>query len=346
MQRYSAIPTSIICGFLGAGKTTAIQYLLQQCPENERWAVIVNEFGQVGIDGELLKNNSVTVREIPGGCLCCVGSQSLNVGLNQVIRSVNPHRIIIEPTGLGHPANLIASLRGEHYRSVLDLKAVITLLDARQLCNEKYTAHETFIDQVQMADILVASKSDTYTEKDRQLFYDYAASLNPAKLKLAMIEQGRLDINWLELAGDETRSAVFPGSHLHHHEHSSEHNHTLDSSGWLQVEGRADGFVSSGWRIDRSTVFLYISLHNWLTTKLGSLSLDRVKGILRTEQGWLSINMTRQDSTLELLSQDDQQYKQSRLEIILMQGSQPVNFSELNQQLLDLRIIKDDHDYA
>ena len=138
LSQFSNIPTNIISGFLGAGKTTAIRYLLENKPSSERWAVVVNEFGKVGIDGALLKNDTVEIKEIPGGCLCCVGSQSLNVGLNQIIRNVHPQRILIEPTGLGHPKRLIDSLTGGYFKSVLDLKAVICLLDARQLKNQKY----------------------------------------------------------------------------------------------------------------------------------------------------------------------------------------------------------------
>ena len=346
MQQYKAIPTSIIGGFLGAGKTTAIQYLLQQRPANERWAVIVNEFGQVGIDGELLKNDQVLVREIAGGCLCCVGSQSLNVGLNQVIKSVNPHRIIIEPTGLGHPAKLISNLRGEHYASVLDLKAIIVLVDARQLSNQKYTTHETFIDQVQLADILIASKMDTYSEVDSQLFYEYAASLKPAKSKLAMVEQGRLDLAWLDLPANLNRSPQFPGSHQHQHsaraEHGLEHVHGKDNKTptWLQVEGRADGFVSCGWQIQADICFYHDRLCDWLETITSELSLDRVKGVLRTEQGWLGINMTDKDQQLQLLSQDAQAYNASKLEMIAVENRQLPDFIDINQQLLALNMIK------
>ncbi len=352
MQQYTAIPTSIIGGFLGAGKTTAIQYLLEQRPTNERWAVIVNEFGQVGIDGELLKNEQVLVREIAGGCLCCVGSQSFNVGLNQVIKSVNPHRIIIEPTGLGHPAKLISNLRGEHYASVLDLKAVIVLVDARQLSNQKYTTHETFIDQVQLADVLVASKVDAYSEVDSQLFYEYASSLKPAKSKLAMIEQGRLDLAWLDLPANLNRSPQFPGSHQHQHqhqhtarvEHEHEHEHVheqdIKAPTWLQVEGRADGFVSSGWQMQANVCFHHDRLCDWLEIIMSELSLERVKGVLRTEQGWLGINMTDKDQQIQLLSQDEQAYNASKLEMIAVENRRLPDFIDINQQLLALNMIK------
>ncbi|MEL7401300.1 MAG: GTP-binding protein, partial [Pseudomonadota bacterium] len=84
------IRTHIVTGFLGVGKTTAILSLLQQKPEAEKWAVLVNEFGEVGVDGAILASQgdtmaNVVTREIPGGCLCCVSGLPFQMGLNLLI---------------------------------------------------------------------------------------------------------------------------------------------------------------------------------------------------------------------------------------------------------------------
>ena len=75
------IPTSLILGFLGVGKTTAILDLLKNKPENEVWAVLVNEFGEVGIDGAMLQTEGAFIKEIPGGCMCCVAGLPMQIGL-------------------------------------------------------------------------------------------------------------------------------------------------------------------------------------------------------------------------------------------------------------------------
>lgn len=298
MSAYKNIPTNIISGFLGAGKTTAIQFLLKHKPLDEVWAVIVNEFGQIGIDGALLKNDSVEIKEIAGGCLCCVGSQSLNVGLNQIIRTIKPQRIIIEPTGLGHPAKLVESLTGEFYHSVLDLKAIINLLDARQLKNDRYITNETFIDQSNLADILVASKLDTYSELDKDSFFDYASLFEPAKIKVAMIEQGRLPLEWLDMPRNQLRLAEFPEHHSHSH-------HQIDkacdienenSSDWFVVEGHADNFYSLGWKINKALVFNKEKLLKYIEDLFTNSGVERAKGVVFTDQGWLAINFTLKES--------------------------------------------------
>ena len=114
------IPTSIITGFLGVGKTTSILNLLSSKPANERWAVLVNEFGEIGIDGAIFKSsvqsdNNVFVQEVPGGCMCCASSLPMQVALSRLIRESKPHRLIIEPTGLGHPQEVLRALKSAKF---------------------------------------------------------------------------------------------------------------------------------------------------------------------------------------------------------------------------------------
>ena len=103
-----AVPTNIITGFLGAGKTSAIVHLLQNKPKNERWAILVNEFGEIGIDGSLMQGQyseeqGIFIREVPGGCMCCAAGLPMQIALNMLLAKAKPDRLLIEPTGLGHP---------------------------------------------------------------------------------------------------------------------------------------------------------------------------------------------------------------------------------------------------
>ena len=114
-DQIKAVPTNIVTGFLGVGKTTTILHLLKSKPADQRWAVLVNEFGQVGVDGSLIQGQhneeeGVYIREVPGGCMCCTAGLSMQVALNQLLIQSRPDRLLIEPTGLGHPKEVLRIL--------------------------------------------------------------------------------------------------------------------------------------------------------------------------------------------------------------------------------------------
>ena len=158
-----SVPTNIITGFLGAGKTSAILNLLKHKPEGERWAILVNEFGEIGVDGSLVEGHAgidtdIHIREVPGGCMCCAAGLPMQLALNQLLRRARPHRLLIEPTGLGHPLEVLQTLSANHNREVLSIEKTLTLVDARNLQDERYTSHETFRQQLSIADVVVANK--------------------------------------------------------------------------------------------------------------------------------------------------------------------------------------------
>ena len=142
MYSIKAVPTNVITGFLGVGKTSAILHLLKNKPDNERWAVLVNEFGEIGIDGALMsaqhsEEQGVFIKELPGGCMCCASGLPMQIALNMLLAKSKPDRLLIEPTGLGHPKEVLAVLRSDSYREVLNLGATVTLVDARKLSDER-----------------------------------------------------------------------------------------------------------------------------------------------------------------------------------------------------------------
>lgn len=158
------ITTNIITGFLGVGKTSLIKSLLQNKPAGEVWAVLVNEFGEIGLDSELIgrDQDQVQIKQVAGGCMCCAAGLPMQVAINQLIAKAKPDRLLIEPTGLGHPQEVLRVLTQPHYQQVLAMKACITLVDARKLSDNRYTQHEIFNQQLQAADAVLASKADCY----------------------------------------------------------------------------------------------------------------------------------------------------------------------------------------
>ncbi|MCM2680355.1 CobW family GTP-binding protein [Echinimonas agarilytica] len=296
------IPTNIITGFLGVGKTTAISYLLRSKPKHERWAVLVNEFGEIGIDGSLLQgrhphDEEVFVAEVPGGCMCCVMGMPTKVTLNKLLNQAQPDRLLIEPTGLGHPQEVLDLLASEHYQQVLDVRSTITLVDPRVISDERYTDHPIYNQQLQVADLIVANKSDCYDETAVDNLRAYVNTLGSGKVcSVVSVEQGRIELDWLDfmqVSASVLSSEVKQqhGTHkIFHHVSDQEmataaeepnSDEKIPAEGYIEVRNHKGDYFSRGWRFDASWVFDIEQIIKSFKT----LDCERMKAVFNTEQG-------------------------------------------------------------
>ncbi len=270
MADLSNIPTNLILGFLGSGKTTAILHLLQQKPRREKWAVLVNEFGQVGIDGAIYQAAGVTVKEVAGGCLCCAVGMPFQVSINQLLRQTRPDRLMIEPTGLGHPAQVIDRLLNNIAPGVLDVRASVCLIDPRHLLDARYTQNENFIDQIALADVLVANKTDLADQTTMAAFYHQAESSQPEKALVSATRYGKLSLDWLNIKRNPRRQAFYPEAHR------------TDNKGNSQWQ-------TQGWVFESECCFDYSAL----SAVCQQFQAERIKAIVKTNQGAFVFNAVR-----------------------------------------------------
>lgn len=325
-----AIPANIITGFLGAGKTTLIRSLLQRRPAGERWAVLVNEFGQIGIDGSLIENNAdgIHIKEVAGGCICCANFLPMQVALSQLLAKARPHRLLVEPTGLGHPRQIVENLTEDHWRSTLDLRATLCVVDARQLDDPRVTTHETFLAQADIADVLVFSKDDLLDDARRQQARDFAAQLPPPVREAAFSARGDLPAALLDIPRRHTRLVKRSLLHVRQATESPAspqippyHYHQLvldlEVGGWV---------FPADWRFR----------HNDLLNLLFACRADRIKGVIHTDQGWLEVNLTGLDAGLHSRSPS----ADSRLELIVSGGA---DWEALEKQLLATQLPEHGH---
>ncbi len=316
-----SVPTNIITGFLGVGKTSAILHLLKHKPSSERWAVLVNEFGEIGVDGSLLQGqyteeNGIFIREVPGGCMCCAAGLPMQIALNQLLSRSKPDRLLIEPTGLGHPIEVLQALSAEHYREVLAIQKIVTLVDARKLSDSRYTEHATFNQQIAIADIVVGNKQELYAEGDKAKLETYTETYCAPDVKVIFTQQGLLDLDYLQGA---TNSSV--QSHHDHHqnqaEYLSQNEAPIPEKAYVKAENKGEGFESIGWRFVASTTFNY----NKLIAFLSGLVAERMKAVFITENGVFGYNLT--SDRLTEVELDD--CSESRIEIIDVSSSQAIN---------------------
>lgn len=158
--------TLLVTGFLGAGKTTLLSGWLAERPAHERWAVLVNEFGALGVDRALLGGDgadaAVTVAEIAGGCACCAASVAFDATLVRLLRRGPWDRLVVETTGLGHPAQLVDRLRAPAFADRLRVRPPVAVVDATRAglyLDATRTGHALAADQVALARLLVLNRA-------------------------------------------------------------------------------------------------------------------------------------------------------------------------------------------
>ncbi|TMX46459.1 GTP-binding protein [Vibrio sp. Hep-1b-8] len=302
------IPTNIITGFLGTGKTTAILSLLKEKPQNEQWAVLVNEFGEIGIDGAMMTDQGALIKEVPGGCMCCAAGVPMSVAITALLRT-KPDRLIVEPTGLGHAHKVLATLTSAQFADYIDLRATIGLVDPRNLSNPKYTENSNFTDQLAISDIIIGNKIDQCHVSDIDTFNDWVTDQNPPKIYSQLVKQGKFPIELL----DSQRRDNSPSSEVaqHHHEHAEQEPQFALAPDQLYVrkENKGQGYFSCGWLFGAEVIFDF----DLLFSMLSDLTAERVKGVLNTTNGCYAFNVSNGVVSVNEMSL---QGFESRIEVI------------------------------
>jgi len=332
----------VITGFLGSGKSTLIRHLLAHKPVDERWVVVINEFGQIGIDQAMFdEREDVVVKGLPGGCLCCQLAFVLQASLVNLLHRHRPDRLIIEPSGLGHPAGLLDLLRSDAFAEVLEVRDIIALLDPRRLDDPRSREHETFRDQLEMADGVALTMTDLATDQQCREAQTYLADLWPAKRWVEEAPHGQLSVSRLlgdPVRGDDPKGAGVTQSTFvnqstgatvpsrpmpHSRAHEGQVPVTLDTFAYREPapgapvcdEGGSLGFRSLGWRFHANDVFSLDALAQLLESLPAAL---RIKAVVHTESGWKCYNRAAGRVTLTAASWR----RDSRLELIMEAGSQ------------------------
>lgn len=323
MDKLSNIPTNIITGALGVGKTTLIQSLLKNKPKNEKWAILVNEFGEVGIDGAILTGaashaaaQDIFIKEVPGGCMCCTSGLPMQIALNLLLAQAKPDRLLIEPTGLGHPKEVLKTLTQSHYEALLNVQATLTLIDARKLSSERWRSHPTFQEQMQIADILVVTKSDLYEHDHTSQLAQYMSDLDVSATPLVFADKGKIDA---QLLSKHVQPKHFDSTDeqasTHHHAHSSNQGPSpliAPEIGCQRFVNSGQGYYSRGWLCSQHTQFNYQACRHLFE----SLEVERLKAVLITDQGPISFNKDQEtfhesrlesaiDSRIELITHNE-----------------------------------------
>ena len=255
------IPATVVTGFLGAGKTTLIRHMLQNA-EGKRIALIINEFGDLGVDGDILRGcgdetcSEDDIMELSNGCICCTVAEDFIPTMEKLLARENaPDHIVIETSGLALPQPLVRAFNWPEISTRVTVDGVVTVVDGKAVSEGRFAHnvaavdaqrkldenldHETplselFEDQIACADMIVVNKSDLLGAKEADALVSKLRSESRAGVQVVKSTMGELPVDVLLGQGIgaeadlETRHEV----HHHHHDHDDDdhddHHHDHD----------------------------------------------------------------------------------------------------------------------
>ena len=265
MSELVKIPVTVITGFLGAGKTTLVRHLLQN-PQGKRLAVIVNEFGDVGVDGEILRSCALpgcpaeNIIELANGCICCTVADDFIPTIGALMALVpRPDHILIETSGLALPKPLLKAFDWPDIRSRITVDGVIAVADAEAVAAGRFAPdparlqaqrqaddsidHETplsevFEDQIACADLVLLSKSDLAGAGGVAAARAVIAAESPRPLPVIEVLEGVVDPRVILGLGAAAEDDI--AARPSHHDGGEDHDHEDFASVVIDIAEQTD----------------------------------------------------------------------------------------------------------
>jgi len=248
------IPATVVTGFLGAGKTTLIRHMLQNA-NGKRIALIINEFGDLGVDGDILKGcgdetcTEDDIMELSNGCICCTVADDFVPTMEKLLaRDVKPDHIVIETSGLALPQPLVRAFNWPEISTQVTVDGVVTVVDGKAVTEGRFAHnvaavdaqrkldenldHETplselFEDQVACADMIVVNKSDLLSDDESAALVASLKTESRDAVQVVKTSMGKLPVDVLlgQGIGAEGDLDARHELHHHHHDHDDDHDH-------------------------------------------------------------------------------------------------------------------------
>ncbi len=269
------MPVTIITGFLGSGKTTLLNQILKN-KQDLKVAVLVNEFGDINIDSQLLVSIDEDMLELSNGCICCTINDGLVDAVYRVLeREERIDYLVIETTGVADPLPIILTFLGTELRDLTHLDSILTLVDSEAFNHEHFLS-EAALKQITYGDIVLLNKTDLVTQQKLEELEAYIREVK-AGAKILHTTYGQVPLPLIlgvDLTPKDEYSSLIEEKHEHHHVHNHEHHHHhRHHSHHLEN----DGFISISFQSDRP--FDVHKFEKFLNEEIPQ-DIFRAKGIL------------------------------------------------------------------
>ncbi|MBE9212949.1 GTP-binding protein [Plectonema cf. radiosum LEGE 06105] len=275
------MPVTIITGFLGSGKTTLLNQILQN-KEDLKVAVLVNEFGDINIDSQLLVSTDDDMMELSNGCICCTVNDGLVDAVYRILeRDDRVDYMVIETTGVADPLPIVLTFLGTELRDFTNIDSILTLVDAEAFDSEHFQS-EAALKQITYGDIILLNKTDLVGEEKLSELEDFIHD-NKVGAKIIRTSYGKVALPLIldvDLTSKNQYSSLIEEEshehhHHHHHDHHDHHHHEHHHHHSNHLEN--DGFVSISFQSDKP--FDVHKFETFLNEKMPE-NVFRAKGIL------------------------------------------------------------------
>ena len=270
------MPVTIVTGFLGSGKTTLLNQILKN-RQDLKVAVLVNEFGDINIDGQLLVDIEDGMVELSNGCICCTINDSLVDAVYNVLeRADRIDYMVIETTGVADPLPIALTFLGTELKHLTRLDSILTVIDAETFTPEHFNS-EAALSQLQYGDIVLLNKTDLVSESQVDELEQYLRKTK-SNARILRSQHGEvplpliLDVDLAENGIYQQENKHDDHEHEHHHDHEHEHTHHHHSEHLAN-----DGFISVSFQSDRR---FDLDKFTYFLDKVMPVDVFRAKGIL------------------------------------------------------------------
>ena len=274
------MPVTIITGFLGSGKTTLLNQILKN-RQDLKVAVLVNEFGDINIDGQLLIDVEDGMVELSNGCICCTINDGLVDAVYNVLeRSDRIDYMVIETTGVADPMPIALTFLGTELKHLTRLDSILTVIDAETFTPEHFQS-EAALSQVEYGDIVLLNKTDLVPEQKVEELEQYLRK-KKSKARILRSHHGEVPLPLIldvDLAPTSAYQQIEKDDELHEHEHSHEHDHEHKHGHHHHHSDHLanDGFVSISFQSDRR---FDLDKFTYFLDKVMPNDVFRAKGVL------------------------------------------------------------------
>ena len=267
------MPVTIITGFLGSGKTTLLNQILQN-KQDLKVAVLVNEFGDINIDSQLLVSTDEDMVELSNGCICCTINDGLVDAVYRVLeREERIDYMVIETTGVADPLPIILTFLGTELRDLTNVDSILTVVDAESFDAEHFQS-EAALKQIIFGDIVILNKTDLAAPEKLQELEDFIHDVKESP-RIMRTTHGKVALPLILGVGLTPNDLYTPQQEEHKHEHHDHKHH--DHHGHHSQHLDNDGFISVSFQINKP--FDVQKFDNFLTKEMPK-DVFRAKGIL------------------------------------------------------------------